>query len=583
MIEVANPETHKLTRFYNITQDEEYTVKDFKSSSVSSYYVTDGEEYGYEIVSAEDFVAPTVKIRVDEPDEVTVKIGSTTVTGLVANEWKSVEIGSFAAEMTISNNDYNEEVYKVLLNGTPQTPSYSRFYVNITDGDQVDVTVYPEAVDYTVNISVDPQECAPVITSVSVAGENADHTTGDFTVRNGKYVQLNFDTNFYELGDVLVNGSVVSDYIYSSYKYKVSGDANIVVKATKNPTNTLVIDIDNPQAVNVSCYYDAVSLKPGENVIEYLPSKNNFSVEPKLGSTYNYFAYVKDGETVVVEDPGSSWSMKMDETVTKLIIKVTPITLDKQFAVYLDVDQETLDKFYNKSSFGTFSFYSSKAGQSSYSTKVTPGYTVYDFNDLYLPYYWAYNIYSTEDKEGYLDGKCFVDGEPIEKDYSSWTIDEINDGSVIKCYIMKDPATYSATISDDGEVEYSVIKDRIIEVSDFSAPITDLEDTEIQIVPAKETAVKVTVTRDSAEDPVEVEPSVDSDNNLVYVVTLDGDMEILVEKQNSNRLSNIETLSDSTDVYNLMGVCIMRNATHEKIEALPAGIYIVGGKKIIKR
>ena len=582
-IAVADPETHKLTRFYNVTTNSDYTVKNFQSSSVSSYYVYDGEEYAYEIVSADDFKMPVVKIRVDEPEEVTVKVGSTTVTGLVANEWKEVELGAFNEEITISNNDYNEEVYKVLLNGVPQTPSYSRFYVDVTDGDEVDVIVYPEAIDYTVNIKVVPEECAPVITRVSVAGEDAENTTGDFIVRNGKYIQIYFETSFYSLGDVTVNGEVVDDYIYSSYKYKVTGDADIVINATKNPVNTLIIDIDNPDAVDVTRYYDTIKLNPGENVVEYLPSRNRFSVDAKVGSTYHYFAYVKDGETIEVEDPGTSWSMSMDESVTKLIIEVSPIVLDKQFAVYLDIDQESLDKFYNQNSFGSFSFYSRNAGQSSYSTKVTPGYTVYDFADAYLPYYWTVSIYSDDNKAGFTDGKCFIDGELVEKEYTSWTLNEINDGAVIKCYILKDPATYTATITDDGEAEYSVIKDRIVEVTDLSTPISDLEDTEIQIIPAEDKAIKVTVSDGSDAVPVEVEFSSIDEKNGAYIIKLDGNKEIFVESEDLNGIRDVEMTGVSTAVYNMMGICVLRDATPEKIEALPAGIYVIGGKKIMKR
>ena len=35
------------------------------------------------------------------------------------------------------------------------------------------------------------------------------------------------------------------------------------------------------------------------------------------------------------------------------------------------------------------------------------------------------------------------------------------------------------------------------------------------------------------------------------------------------------------DVYNLQGICIRRNATQADIDALPAGIYIVNGRKLI--
>ena len=37
------------------------------------------------------------------------------------------------------------------------------------------------------------------------------------------------------------------------------------------------------------------------------------------------------------------------------------------------------------------------------------------------------------------------------------------------------------------------------------------------------------------------------------------------------------------DIYTLQGICLKRNATKEDIDALPSGLYIIGGKKVMKR
>ena len=48
-----------------------------------------------------------------------------------------------------------------------------------------------------------------------------------------------------------------------------------------------------------------------------------------------------------------------------------------------------------------------------------------------------------------------------------------------------------------------------------------------------------------------------------------------------------QTLSDGTlpvDVYNLQGVQLRKNVARDAaLEGLPAGIYIVGGKKVVKK
>ncbi|MDE6142718.1 MAG: hypothetical protein K2F94_01430, partial [Muribaculaceae bacterium] len=38
----------------------------------------------------------------------------------------------------------------------------------------------------------------------------------------------------------------------------------------------------------------------------------------------------------------------------------------------------------------------------------------------------------------------------------------------------------------------------------------------------------------------------------------------------------------SNDVYNMHGVLILRDATDAQIDALPRGIYIIGGRKVMK-
>lgn len=44
-------------------------------------------------------------------------------------------------------------------------------------------------------------------------------------------------------------------------------------------------------------------------------------------------------------------------------------------------------------------------------------------------------------------------------------------------------------------------------------------------------------------------------------------------------VENVETLSG--EVYNALGICILHNATPDQVKALPAGLYLVNGKKII--
>ncbi len=45
----------------------------------------------------------------------------------------------------------------------------------------------------------------------------------------------------------------------------------------------------------------------------------------------------------------------------------------------------------------------------------------------------------------------------------------------------------------------------------------------------------------------------------------------------------VEDPNAPKDVYNMMGICLIRNATPEQISTLPKGLYIIGGKKVFIR
>lgn len=587
-MEVTDPNQFKLTRFYNVADGKDYAVTDFRSARVSSWYISDGDEYGYTLVPASEFTVPRIRIRVDEPDHVDVKVGGNTIAGLQSGQWKEVDLPDFTSTFDVRNKDWGEDVYKTTLNGEPLESYYGRFSADVKDGDELDVTVYPEAVDYTLTLRVDPLECAPIIKSVNVDGTVSDYTTGQFTVRNGKKVKLAFDTEFYSLTAISVNGvGVDPEAVYNSYEYKVTNDTEIVISAKRNPVFSVMLDIDNPEGVRIRRNYEDVTVAAGENELLYTASGNRLQIDKKLGATYNYFAYEKDGEVTEVENPSDSWSLILDESYTKITIKVTPLVVDKTFVAYFDLDQEAMDKFHG-SSYGYFSLYSSKAGGSSYD-KMEPGYNIFNFADVYLPYYWSFSIYGGDDASKFTKGACYVDGDRIDPLYgTSWEISEINDGSVIKCYITKEPQTYSVNFTVDEDAEFSVVKDRIIEIEDLSQLLTDFEDTEIEIIPAQGKNVRVYVSdavSTASETSVDTADGrkLEADERGVYVVRLDGNMNISVRKDVSVGVDLSDAEVPSHDVYSITGILIMRDATDDHIEALPAGVYIVGNKKFVKR
>ena len=73
----------------------------------------------------------------------------------------------------------------------------------------------------------------------------------------------------------------------------------------------------------------------------------------------------------------------------------------------------------------------------------------------------------------------------------------------------------------------------------------------------------------------------DQDGKFVFDIDADATVNI------SASSSGIESIADGADttvnVYNLQGILVLKNADPDAIRALPAGIYIAGGKKITVR
>ena len=64
-------------------------------------------------------------------------------------------------------------------------------------------------------------------------------------------------------------------------------------------------------------------------------------------------------------------------------------------------------------------------------------------------------------------------------------------------------------------------------------------------------------------------------------------MGLTAEKKLTVSVSGVETILDgrkaAKDVYTSSGILIVRNATQDQIDALAPGLYIIGGKKVLKR
>ena len=67
----------------------------------------------------------------------------------------------------------------------------------------------------------------------------------------------------------------------------------------------------------------------------------------------------------------------------------------------------------------------------------------------------------------------------------------------------------------------------------------------------------------------------------VYTFETEGDTTVKVSNGTTGIESVISGENTTADVYNLQGIRVARQANADEVNALPAGIYVVNGQKVI--
>jgi hypothetical protein len=195
---------------------------------------------------------------------------------------------------------------------------------------------------------------------------------------------------------------------------------------------------------------------------------------------------------------------------------------------------------------------------------VTNGYNTVNFYSGDLPIY--FSSYGSESDLVYLNDEVV---DPMYSGSSSRQINEVPNNSVLKIFFNETPETYTVTVDADENLTVSATKDLISEVADCSS-FTVLGTSNVSIAVSgadneDKLVVKVNDQEVTAEDGK-------------YSFTVSADTKVSVSKEAG--VSNISVDNNaSSEVYNLQGIRVARNANN--INNLPAGIYIMNGKKVV--
>ena len=463
---------------------------------------------------------------------------------------------SSEARFSVRSSRWDLPLHEVRLNGTPLVASYSSYNFNVSEGDVIDITANLPQQDVNVNIICNiPQ----FITSLTLDGEPQQLSFVDnkatVTAQTGNRLVLDADNTSYKVNKFYLDDQSQFAF-YGRYTTTLTADIDIEFIVEAYATLTSTIDIDSPENVRIyagdTWNNNILTLLPGRNTHTFLNSGNNnlLTIYPEDGC---YIESVTAGSSEISPDPSGYYEITLQggETIT---IKSAKITRDCQAVIFREDTSPV------------YSFTFLRADR----TKVdlVDGYNIVPFYTGDLPFAtsWFGATIDVGISHVYVDGERIT---PIYEGSDNYRLYPDN-GSVIKLYNSGEPQKYNVTFSTtplSGEI--SVLQDIITPVTDLSAPLTVLAGTRITIRPADPDAIESVTANILTLTP---------DTDGAYNLDINVDTEIHISG-NSAGLESVTLTPRSADVYNMQGILILRNADTSAIRTLPAGIYIIGGKK----
>lgn len=556
------------TAIASLKDDEGYA----ESTNYDGYYNIyhsswdpDQVTYTLTAVSEAEYRSESVTVNIDDPALVTITRGKTDIKPTESPVTVAYNPED-ESKLTISPRTSNMSLYKVTADGTDITPDGNKYVINLVDnsGDApvyvktIDVTAkYPEGFAFKTKISLDgPAEAISKVEVNEVAVENYLSAEG-FDVTPNADLRIYFDANDYKIDEVLINGARKTLYGPACVISPVICDNSIEIKAHKLEAFDAVLDITGAEGIN--CYLNEVAqtITDGENKIPVKEGAATFRITAKDGYELKTVEY--KGDTMIY---GSYASVTVSDA-SPVTIVAAPIVREDKLALYISNLQ------YSSSTYIDF-----REGWSLvYDPKITlaDGYNIVNFR----PEDQTLNINSV-----YGNPVLYVNDAKWEKSISSYV--EINavNNDVIKLFFFESAGgevpVYDVTFEKAEDVdlaEYVIKKDILATVDAAVSPVKAVGKTNFTIAPATEDSKALVVKVDDTE----LTPAEDGS----FTFDIESNATVSLELK-SDGIGNITVENGDTNeaVYNLQGIRVADKATAGQ---LPAGIYISGGKKFIKK
>lgn len=496
-----------------------------------------------------DLRTDSIIVTVDDASRVRMQLSSTQYEVPLVNGTQTV--------MFIPDREYNVfisptsgPIYEISLNGEIQNASYGYYEIGIANGDSLNITAAFPDKDCTVTIT--EKGDAGFISKVNV-DKTAVDTPLSFTAKAGQTVEVLGNTANYKFEKMVVNGDTIKSF-YGSYSFTLTDNVDIKVWATKYGTYKAYIVVDDPDNVRFyKGYYttdeNRLHVNAGTNEFEFVETGNGQKISiVKTGN--GIIKSVKHNGEEVTNYEWSGVSLFENDTLS---VTTEKFVREKSFMFYIDGQIKG-------TYFSIVRAVSDNELRNDLTSEIELGYNTIEFNDNENPFGISWYM------EGHA-GSFYINDTPATPEYEGETSYKVSvaQGDVLKVFLCDTPERYTLTFNVDAASGAVVTRDYVTTLTDLATPSEAFAGTVYTVtVPEgyKATLGDVELALD-ADGKAEFAPEADATLTVVSTTGVEG---ITVDNQTVNT------------VYNLQG---MRVGQSTDLRSLPAGVYVVGGKKVL--
>lgn len=523
-----------------------------QSTSIYLGEYTNGYEYTVTTFNLDASRTASVTINVDNPDAVRVMRSGTYTTVTLSEGANTVKYNpTTETNLLITPANYQQPLYKITNNGQVVESQYGQYDIRLSEGAVIDIVADFPDIDAHVSL-VYVGDCEDMVTGVTVNNVPVENYNAGFTAKLGSTVTLAVNTSNYNFHNITVNDKEPVTYLYGSFSTTIT-EENVVITIAADPYESyeVKLDLNDPSMVQVfsgSRYSQNLSgLVPGENTLKFFSANPDLYIVPANG---HYIKSVTVNGEAASPEYDKSYRIVTAENMT-VVVEAASIERNDLLVVYIDdahADQYSeVSTIYN-------------SARNAYA--LTDGYNRIMFCAADNPF--NFGAWGAPCHYLYLDDELL---EPMYEggDSFEFTVDYTD--SVLKIFLLAEPTLYNVSFDIDSDITLTDAKHDLV-VPFTAAGFEAFNGTEVSFGTSIEPDLAIVTLNN------EVLEAADG----IYTFNVAADSQVKVVAKGSG-VSNINAADTTpTEIYNLQGISVGSD-----FNRLPAGIYIIGGVKTVKK